>query len=109
MSEWKTVCHIKDLVPQTGVCAKVGAQQVAIFYCSRTSSIYATSNYDPVGQANVISRGIMGSTQGEPIVASPLYKEAYSLRTGICLDNDKLKLDTFPIRIEKSLVQVQAH
>jgi nitrite reductase (NADH) small subunit len=109
MSKWKTVCHIEDLVPQTGVCAKLGQQQVAIFYCSRTGSIYATSNYDPVGQANVMSRGIMGSTKGEPIVASPLYKEQYNLRTGICIDSDKLKLKTFPIRVKESLVQIQAH
>ena len=84
MSEkpWISVCEIDDLMPDTGVCALVNQQQVAIFRSRRLNEIFAISNYDPIGEANVLSRGIIGSIGDEVVVASPLYKEHYNLRTG---------------------------
>ena len=77
MENWTTVCSQEDLTPNAGVCAKVADHQVAIFYCKRSDKIYGLSNFDPIGKANVMSRGIIGSLSGEPYVASPLYKQHY--------------------------------
>jgi nitrite reductase (NADH) small subunit len=110
MSEkiWISVCEIDDLLPDTGVCALVNKQQVAIFRSRKLNEVFAVSNYDPVGCANVLSRGIIGSIGDEVVVASPLYKEHYSLRTGECLEKPEYLLQVFPVRMDEGLVQVQA-
>ncbi|MGF1739629.1 nitrite reductase small subunit NirD [Vibrio profundum] len=106
MKDWLTICHIKELTPQTGVCAKVRDEQIAIFYCSRTEQLYALSNYDPIGKASVLSRGIMGSIDGAPYIASPLYKHHYHLVNGSCLEEPSVQVETYEIREYQGSVQV---
>ena len=107
MSHWNTICPQGDLSPNAGICALHQAQQVAIFYCHRRQRLYAVSNFDPVGRANVISRGIMGSQGDQVVVASPLYKQRYDLTTGECLDDAGLRLQTWPVRLHQGQVQLQ--
>ena len=106
MSQWIDVCSIDDLIPNSGVCALVEQQQVAIFYMPEDDAIYAINNYDPFSNINVLSRGLIGDLKGEPMVSSPIYKQHFSLKTGICLDDDKIKIDAYDIRIENSRVEV---
>ena len=108
MSNWITVCRQEDLSPSTGLCALHQGEQVAIFFCGQTSDLYAVSNYDPIGEANVLSRGLMGSLGDAVVVASPLYKQHFNLRTGECLEDPEHKLKTYPIRLESGEVQLQA-
>ena len=42
------------------------------------------------------------------VVASPLYKEHYNLRTGECVEKPEYKISVFPVRLDDGLVQVQA-
>ncbi|WP_375748252.1 nitrite reductase small subunit NirD [Vibrio sp. HN007] len=107
MSNWITVCQADDLVSSIGLCALVGDQQVAIFSCKRTGSLYAVSNFDPIGKANVLSRGIIGSLDDKPYVASPLYKQHFNLETGICLEEPEYQIKTYPVREQNGAVQVQ--
>jgi nitrite reductase (NADH) small subunit len=107
MSEWTTICDHNSLINNTGICAKYNDQQVAIFYCKRSENVYAVSNFDPIGKAQVMSRGIMGSTKGETYVASPLYKQRYNLSTGVCLDDASQTLTTFDVRIADNEVQLK--
>ena len=44
--------------------------------------MYAIGNYDPASDANVLARGIVGDIGGEIVVASPIYKQHFSLRHG---------------------------
>jgi len=104
---WTTICPENDLTPNAGICAQFNEQQVAIFLCKRTRSVYAVSNFDPFGEANVLSRGIIGSTEDITYVASPLYKQRFNLKTGECLDSAVYKLKTFDIRIESGQVQLK--
>ncbi|MGR9099080.1 MAG: nitrite reductase small subunit NirD [Gammaproteobacteria bacterium] len=105
MTEWVDVCSVNDLQPNSGVCALVGDQQVAIFYMPDEQSVFAIGNYDPIGKANVLSRGIIGDIKGEPVVASPLYKQHYSLKTGTCLEED-VKVEAYAVRIIDGRVQI---
>lgn len=99
------VCNTSDLIENSGICALVNDQQVAIFYLPRTEQkVFAVSNWDPLGKANVISRGIVGDIKGTVVVASPLYKHHFSLQTGVCLEDATCKLDTFNIKIDKDKV-----
>jgi len=104
---WTDICPKSDLTANAGICAKFNEQQVAIFLCKRSDSLYAVSNYDPFGEANVLSRGIIGSTEGITYVASPLYKQRFNLATGECLDSEVHQLKTFDIRVENEQVQLK--
>ncbi|MEZ9230917.1 nitrite reductase small subunit NirD [Vibrio amylolyticus] len=106
MKNWITVCLTEDLVPNMGVCAKVEEQQVAIFYCDRSRKLYALSNLDPFSGVNVISRGIIGSLDEQPCVASPLYKQHFNLETGVCIEEPNVQLPTYPIRQSDNAIQV---
>lgn len=103
---WRTVCTLDDLVVNSGVCALLDGQQIALFYVpSSEEKVFAIGNYDPIGKAYVLSRGIVGSLQDELVVASPLYKQHFSLRDGHCLE-DELSVPSFPARIDGQAIQI---
>lgn len=106
--QWHYVCDASDLVTNSGVCALIGSQQVAIFNINMNgeNSLFAISNYDPVGKANVLYRGLLGSIGGAPVVASPLYKEHYFLETGQCKERDDVSVTPFPVKLEGEQVLV---
>jgi nitrite reductase (NADH) small subunit len=105
--EWTEICSVNDLTPNGGTCAYYNEQQVAIFLCKRNNKVYAIDNFDPFGEANVLSRGLMGSTQEITYVASPLLKQRFNLSTGECLDSEIHKLKTFDVRIIDEQVQLK--
>ena len=63
--------------PTAGVAALIDGRQIAVFRVG--DSVYALDNCDPHSDANVLSRGLVGDVQGEPVVASPIYKHHFSL------------------------------
>jgi len=107
LKNWTAVCPLNDIVPNTGVCALIGGRQVAVF---RTDDdrVYALSNHDPFSKANVLSRGIVGDIKGELVVASPVYKQHFSLASGQCIEDDAVKVDAYTVRINKGIVEVAA-
>ena len=52
------ICKLDDIIPETGVCALVNGEQVAIFR-THHDEVYAMHNFDPFSKANVISRGYL--------------------------------------------------
>ncbi|WP_062315868.1 nitrite reductase (NAD(P)H) small subunit [Demequina maris] len=78
------VCTLADLTPELGVAALVGGEQVAIFLLA-DGSVHCVQNLDPFSGASVISRGITGSRGDVPTIASPIYKQVFSLLDGTCL------------------------
>ena len=106
MKEWVAVCRLDDIVPNTGVCALVGERQIAVFRLD-DDSVYAISNHDPCSRANVLSRGIVGDLKGELVVASPVYKQHFSLISGQCLEDPAVRVEVFPVRLEGDVVCVE--
>ena len=104
--EWVEVCQLADITPNTGVGAIIHQQQIALFRVGNEKRVYALSNQDPFSQAFVMSRGIVGDLQGERVVASPIYKQHFSLATGRCLEDKEQKLLVFPSKIENGCVFV---
>jgi nitrite reductase (NADH) small subunit len=104
-SEWTAVCRLDDIVPNTGVCARVGGCQVAIFRLD-DDSLYALDNYDPFSRANVLSRGIVGDVKSELVVASPVYNQHFNLATGQCLEDAAVRIPAYPVRLEGGRVWV---
>jgi nitrite reductase (NADH) small subunit len=106
--QWTTICPLERILPNTGVCALVNGQQVAVFRVGEGEDVYAIENYDPFSKAYVLSRGIVGDRNGIPKVASPIYKQNFSLVTGECLDDATVKLQIFTARVTDRQVQVIA-
>ena len=106
INEWVDVCDINVIPPFSGVAALVCGEQIAIFRLGSDSEVYAVSNYDPFSQAYVMSRGIVGDRNGVLKVASPIYKQSFSLVTGDCLDDSSIRLPTLPARVVDNVVQI---
>ncbi|MFF2811610.1 nitrite reductase small subunit NirD [Streptomyces sp. NPDC058000] len=95
---WFTVCRLNDLTPGRGVAALLpDGHQVAVFR-DRAGRLYGIDNRDPFGGAAVLSRGLTGTHQGRPFVASPLLKQRFDLETGHCLDDPSVSVPTYRVR-----------
>lgn len=105
-NNWQTICQTNDLVKNSGVCALLdNDEQIALFQVGN-HAIYAVSNFDPFGKANVLYRGIVGDSKGEVYVASPLLKQRFSLSNGACLDDDSVSIRHYGARIVDGNVEV---
>ncbi|MER5682018.1 nitrite reductase small subunit NirD [Streptomyces sp. NPDC002205] len=95
---WFTVCELSRLTPGRGIAALLpDGRQVALFV-DRAGRAYAIDNRDPFTGAYVLSRGLLGSVEGRPFVASPLLKQRFDLATGACLDDDEVRVPVFAVR-----------
>ena len=97
---WVRVGSIADFPTDGGGTIRYGYAQIAVFNFASRNEWYATSNMCPHKREFVLSRGILGDTQGEPKVACPLHKKTFSLKTGTCLTGESYAIDTYPVRIE---------
>ena len=102
---WIPVCAYRRLQPERGVAALVGGIPIAIFRLY-DGTLYAIGNVDPFTGASVLSRGIVGTRGDAPTVASPLHKQVYDLRTGVCLDAPDVRVPTYPVRLRDGFVEV---
>lgn len=90
-ARWTDVCAVEDILPDTGVCALVEGCHVAIFRVG-ADTFCAIDNVDPKNGASVLSRGLVGNLGDHLVVASPLYKHHFDLRTGVCLEDAALSV-----------------
>lgn len=104
-TSWVGVCAIDDILPNTGVCALVGGEHVGLFRVGQ-DQFFGIENIDPITGASVISRGLIGSLGDSIVVASPLYKHHFDLRTGRCLEDEALSLRTYPVEVRDGQVGV---
>jgi nitrite reductase (NADH) small subunit len=100
-----TVCAYDALLPERGVAALIGQRQIALFR-THDGTVYAVDNHDPFSGANVMSRGIVGSRGDVPTVASPMFKQVFDLRTGICLDDPDVTIPTYGVLVVDGQVTV---
>jgi nitrite reductase (NADH) small subunit len=103
--EWTSVCRIGEIVPDTGVCALVEGEQVAVFRLAG-DALYAIDNVDPDCGAAVLARGLTGNLGERVVVASPIHKQHFDLRTGECLEVPQHAVRVWEVRRDGDLVQV---
>ena len=106
---WQAVCRHEDLIANSGVVVWWQDVQVALFYLPDQTpgpALFALDNHDPRSGANVIGRGIVGSLQGELVVASPLYKQHYCFSDGRCLEQPEQRIRVWPVRLNEGVVEI---
>lgn len=105
-ADWTDVAPVGALTPDRGIAVIVDGHQVAVFLLS-DGALHAIDNHDPISEANVMSRGIVGDRGGIPVVASPIYKQCFELATGACLDSPEHSVGTHDVRITGDRVHVR--
>lgn len=93
-------CIQDDLVLNSGVCVLLDDKQIAIFALLDKSGelkAFACDNYDPFGNANVLSRGLICSIGAEICICSPLYKQHFSLLDGHCLEDENVSISVYKV------------
>ena len=105
-SGWQPVCALEDIAPNTGVCALLAGQQIAVVRVGQGEQVHAISNFDPFSKAFVLSRGIVGDRHGVAKIASPMYKQNFDLRTGQCLDDPTVAIPCYQARVRDGQVEV---
>jgi len=106
---WTRICRVDDLLVERGAAALVDGHQIALFR-TYDGRIHATDQIDPFSGAAVMSRGIVGDRAGVPTVASPMYKQVFDLRTGLCLDTqgkEPLSVRVHPVAVTDGTVFVR--
>ena len=104
---WNTVCTVDDILPNTGICALVKNRHVAVFHVSSdTQQLFAIDNYDPNAGASVLSRGLVGNLGPRIVVASPIYKHHFDLKSGACLESPENSVCAYRVRVENRQVLI---
>lgn len=95
---WFAVCDLSTLLPGRGVAVLLpDGRQVAVF-ADRAGRLYAIDNRDPFTGAAVLSRGLTGTHEGRPFVASPLLKQRFDLESGQCLDDETVRVTAYEVK-----------
>jgi nitrite reductase (NADH) small subunit len=108
MSNWTKICDLNAIVPGTGVCALVDNKQVAVFRPRADDAVFAISNMDPYGKANVLSRGLIVEHKDALWVASPLKKQRFNLTTGACMEDENYSIPAYQARVVDGMVEISA-
>lgn len=108
-NHWIAVCSLDEIVPNTGICALINGEQIAVFHViDGEHRVFAIDNYDPNAEAAVLSRGLIGNLGERIVVASPIYKHHFDLQTGECMEAPEHSVNVYPARIDDGKVWVGA-
>jgi nitrite reductase (NADH) small subunit len=100
MAEFQTVCRVEDLVPGEGKIVEVAGQLLAIFY--HQGQYYAIDDVCPHMGAS-LSCGYVENG----IVTCPWHAWRFRLADGAWADSPRIKIGSYPVRVENGNVQVQ--
>lgn len=104
---WFPACKTQDVPANGGVCVKYNDEQIALFNFTRRGEWYASQNMCPHRMQMALSRGMIGSQEGEPKVACPFHKKSFSLIDGHCINSDEgYTIKTYEVRIEDDMVYI---
>ena len=103
---WFPACKIEDVPENGGACVKYKHMQIAVFNFTRRGEWYASQNMCPHRMQMALSRGMIGSMEGEPKVACPFHKKNFSLVDGHCISGEDYSITTYPVKIEGELVYI---
>lgn len=104
-SVWIDVCPIDRITIDRGVAALISGIPVAIFRLVG-DDLFAIDHVEPFTGTPVLARGIVGSVGHRDVVASPLHKERFDLRSGECLDVPGVWVRTWDVLVSDGQVSV---
>lgn len=96
---WTTACRYDHLIPGRGVGVLLDDGSQAALFRLDDGAVHAIGNVDPFSGAAVLSRGIVGDRAGRAMVQSPIFKQAFALDDGSCLDDEQVSVPVYPVRV----------
>ena len=96
---WTTACAYDHLIPCRGVGVLLDDGSQAALFRLDDGSLHALGNVDPFSGAAVLSRGIVGDRGGRATVQSPILKQAFALDDGRCLDDPRVSVPVYQVRV----------
>jgi nitrite reductase (NADH) small subunit len=106
-ASWFRAARVSDFPENGGACVRYRDQQIAVFNFTRRNEWYACQNMCPHKMQMALSRGMIGSHEGEPKIACPFHKKTFSLKTGECLNADEQTIKIFPVKVEDGYVYIR--
>ena len=106
VTHWFKAAPVSAFPANGGACVLYKDKQIAVFNFSRRNEWYACQNVCPHKKQMILSRGMIGSEQGEPKVACPFHKRTFSLKSGECLNAEECDIATYPVKVEEGFVYV---
>ena len=103
---WFKAARVSDFPENGGACVKYKDLQIAVFNFSRRNEWYACQNLCPHKMQMVLSRGMIGSMEGDPKIACPFHKKTFSLLNGKCLNGEEEKICVFPVKVEDGFIYI---
>ncbi|MDP4015369.1 MAG: nitrite reductase small subunit NirD [Candidatus Nanopelagicales bacterium] len=103
---WIPVCRAALLAVERGVAVMLGGRQLAIFRMSG-GQVFAVGNRDPYSGANVMSRGIVGTSGALTTVTSPMHKQVFDLRSGRALLDPDVCLGSYATRDVAGIIEIR--
>lgn len=109
-TSWTRVCAVDRLTPERAVAALTpDGAQVALVRLAN-DEVFAVGHRDPYALANVIARGVVGTRtlDGETydVIQSPLYKQAFDVRTGEDVADRSVRLGTWAVRERDGMIEL---
>jgi nitrite reductase (NADH) small subunit len=103
---WVRVGTVNDFPDNAGACIRHNSRQIAVYHFARTNKWYACQNLCPHKMEMVLSRGMIGDSQGIPKVACPIHKKTFSMEDGSNLNGEDYSIATYPVKIEAGNVYI---
>jgi nitrite reductase (NADH) large subunit len=104
---WVQVGKVQDFPYNGGATIKYGKVQIAVFHFTSRGTWYACQQMCPHKKAFVLSRGILGVTNGVPKIACPLHKKTFALDSGTCLSGEDYAVQVFAVKVEDDDVYLE--
>ena len=101
MSDFHTVCRVGEVAPGEGKTVVVGNKLVALFFVN--GAYHAIDDTCPHMGAS-----LSGGYLQDGIVTCPWHAWRYRLSDGAWVDNPRLKIGCYAVRVEGDQVQIQA-
>ena len=98
--EWRKARNSKGRtkkVPQQGGWSGLVTETNSLPFASSTSTTSPAQT--PCWGAAVLSRGIVGDRSGRATVQSPILKQAFALDDGCCLDDPRVSVPVYQVRV----------
>lgn len=106
VTHWFKAAKTSEFPGDGGACIRYKGIQIAVFNFARRNEWYACQNLCPHKMQMILSRGMIGSVQGEPKVACPYHKKTFSLKTGENLNGEEAAIATYPVKVEEGYVYI---
>ncbi len=97
---WRTVCQIGELADGEGKTVTVGGKLIAVFHVQ--GQYYAIDDTCPHMGAS-----LSGGYVEEGVVTCPWHAWRFRLCDGVWADNPRIKIGSYPVRIEGEAVQLR--